>query len=236
MKKTNLIFYILGIVFTVIGFLLMGIGCGIHIGSKQFFDNAIATQATITDISSHKDSDGERSYSAFVDYQTEEKEVTDKKINYYSSNMSIGDTITVYYKASNPEKIRLKQGSFVATCILCSLGAVFTFIGILFLIVPGKRHKKRQNLLRNGRVIFADVTGVNINYGIRINGQSPYFIECSYRDEYSGTTYLFKSDNLWFDPTPMVMGTQLQIYVNQKDLSKYYVDTRGLEKKVVDYR
>ena len=70
-----------------------------------------------------------------------------------------------------------------------------------------------------------------------MNGQNPYVIYCSWKDEYADVLYRFKSDNLWTDPSFLFdSGSEINVYVDGNDFSKYYVDAeRGLDQKVVDF-
>ena len=79
----------------VIIFLIFAVaGIGMIIGSftmlkmeKSITDGAVEITAHITDIQSHRDSDGDMDYDVFVSYEYDGVMYEDRKINSYSSNM-----------------------------------------------------------------------------------------------------------------------------------------------------
>lgn len=59
----------------------------------------------------------------------------------------------------------------------------------------------------------------------------------SYRDDYKDIIYCFKSENIWTNPEPVItLGSEVRVYVDGNDFSKYYVDIQGvLQGRIVDY-
>ena len=47
----------------------------------------------------------------------------------------------------------------------------------------------------------------------------------------------FKSENIWTNPEPVItLGSEVRVYVDGNDFSKYYVDIQGVvQGRIVDY-
>lgn len=236
MKKSNKVLYILGSVFLPIGVLILIIAGFVLANSQKFYSNAQTTEAIITDIVSTRDIDNGRNYDVYINYEIDGTKYDDVRLNYYNSSMDIGDTITVYYDPSNPSKVRMKMGSILVLFALVPIGVIFTFVGLLLFSIVYRKKKRVVRLKENGRRIYVEVNNVVVNNSTRINGKSPYRIECSWLDEKTGKTYLYKSENIWFDPTNLVIGTQLPAYVNPNNLKEHYIDISAIEDKIVDCR
>lgn len=166
------------------------------------------------------------------DYETDLSE--------YSSSMHTGDEIALYVDKENPNKVRTEMLLFLPTFILAIVGAPFLIIGLVFVLVSAGKKKKKQNLLQNGRVVEAVVTGGQINYNVQVNRRHPWKLECKYEDTFTGATYLYSSNNIWEDPF-LYIGQTVKVYVDRNNPKKYYVDVNSLQTSqsgsvVFDYR
>jgi len=79
-----------------------------------------------------------------------------------------------------------------------------------------------------GYPIMADVVKVRINSSVMEDGKWPYVIDA--RCSHGGTTYNFTSNVIWFDPTPYLKN-KIQVFVDQRNYKKYYVDIDFLNDK-----
>lgn len=110
----------------------------------------------------------------------------------------------------------------ISTILFCSIGGVFTIIGASFLIVTLLSKKKKKKLIETGRKYYAEVTDAIINYHVQVNRKYPYRLDCKYIDEFTGVTYLYRSDNVWENPDQYI-GLQVPVYVNPNKPKEYYV-------------
>ena len=158
----------------------------------------------------------------------------------YSSSMHTGDEITLYVNKENPAKVRTEMLLFLVTYILGGIGIPFLIIGIVFLLVLRAKKNKKRNLLQNGRMVEAVVTGGQINYNVRVNNRHPWKLECKYEDAFTGAAYLFSSNSIWKDPF-LYVGQNVKVYMDRENPRKYYVDVDSLkesetEVQIFDYR
>ena len=117
---------------------------------------------------------------------------------------------------------------WLPSVIMCGIGLIFLALGVSFLTTIRRRRETEQELKSRGDVVYADVTGVNLNYSVSINGRHPYVVEASYRDPFSGTVHMFHSKNLRFDPTGYVQGKKVPIYSQGSDFGKYFMDVDSI--------
>lgn len=111
--------------------------------------------------------------------------------------------------------------------VYCSIGGVFTIIGVSFLLVTLGSKKKQKKLIEIGRKYYAEVTGAIINYRVQVNRKNPYRLDCRYVDEFTGVTYLYRSENVWENPDQYI-GLQVPVYVNPNKPKEYYVAVEEL--------
>lgn len=113
---------------------------------------------------------------------------------------------------------------WLPTVILCGIGLIFLILGAVFLVRSRRRKEMEQELKARGEVIYAEVTGVSLNYSITLNGRHPYYVEACYRDPDSGTIHMFRSHDLQFDPTKFIMDQKVPVYCRGDDYRHYYMD------------
>lgn len=205
---------------------------------NNLLKNGIKTEGVISDmIVSGSSSKGSSSYNPIIKYKDETGTMYSFKSGFYSSSMHIGDKIDVYYYKNHPERAELSIPDYLIAIFLIFplLGALFLFFGIRILIKEQKKAKRYANLLQHGQVIKAEVTEVYQNTGLKINGRSPYVVECCYTDNH-GEKYLYKSENLYFNPLPYIEDNSVKIYLHPQDKATYYVAIQESAKQVHDFR
>lgn len=216
MKKGKAIEGIFAICFGGVGILQLVIGIIIAIISFKFINGAEEVMGLVTQA-------GYGTEVAYT-YNGEEYEVWS---SVYSSSIREGDRVKIYVDKDNPRKIEIAEVMFVPTFIFCILGLPFLAVGIFFMVLMLRRGNKKKALMTNGRKLYAEVTGGNMNFTYRVNRRHPYKLECQYTDMLNGATYLFSSGNVWIDPN-LYIGRQVAVYVDPADFSKYYVDVESL--------
>ncbi|MGN1149004.1 MAG: DUF3592 domain-containing protein [Lachnospiraceae bacterium] len=208
---------LLGISFLIAGVLMLAIALVCAFFSWNTERTSEKVTGTITEIYSSAIS---------VEYSYNGRQY-EADLSEYSSNMRVGKDIALYVNTENPQKVRTAALLYLPTLILGCVGVPFFIIGCVFLLVLGKRKKKKQYLMQNGRRIMAEVTGGSRNYNYAVNGRHPWRLECKYEDIYTGALYLFSSGNIWIDPE-LYIGQQVAVYVDADNYKKHYVDVESL--------
>lgn len=128
-------------------------------------------------------------------------------------------------------------GIYLVLFLVGGIGILFFCIGVIPLIIFHRKKVRKEHLLANGRILHATVERIDIDTSLTVNGQSPYVIYCTWKDEYADVLYRFKSEYLWTDPGYVFEeGSEITVYVDGNDYSRYYVEAeRLLSQKVVDF-
>jgi hypothetical protein len=144
-----------------------------------------------------------------------------------------GEKVDVRYDPASPGNARIDsflENWFVAL-VLGILGTVFTAIGSGFGIYGWVQKKKREWLKANGQRIQAKFTGVDLNMSLRVNGRHPWVLTAQWQDPASSLVYTFRSESIWFDPSPYVKAETLDVLLNAAKPSMYWVDIGFLPKQ-----
>lgn len=110
------------------------------------------------------------------------------------------------------------------------LGLVFASIGGGIIGYGWWSTKREAQLRQHGHLVQADFQQVELNEAIEVNGTSPFRIVAQWHDAKNNELFIFKSANLWFDPSKFVRGRKIPVYVDLSKPSRYYVDTSFLPK------
>lgn len=236
MKKNGFLFIFFGI-FGLVGIGLLIGGISWMKSGLDFKQNAVEVTAEISDIESYRDSDGDTHHNVFINYEFDGETYTDMPLNEYNSNMYIGKEITILCRPDQPGRAMTSTGIYLGGGILLGMGIIFASVGIIPIIVSLVKGSRQKNLLSTGSVLYATVDDIVYNTSYSVNGQHPYVIYCSYKDEYSNITYRFKSNNLWTDPSLIFpVGSTITVHVDPNDYSKHYVNAeKSISERIVDY-
>lgn len=236
MKKKGVI-YVLFSVFILVG---IGLLIGSAVYAKHFYSfmsKAEEITGEVARIEEYYDSDHDLQHRVFVSYRYDGVDYENVAINFYSSSMYEGKEITLYCDPDHPHNIRAKSSETVVIVVLTVMGLIFMLIGDVALIGAIRKKLQNRKRLMEGKMLLGVVDHIEYNTSVTANGMHPFVIFCSYRDEYKDITYRFKSENIWTDPSLVFQpGSAIEIYVEENDYSKYYVNAQqAIEQKVVDF-
>lgn len=189
-------------------------------------DKYATVEATITDITTTKVSDSYY-HDVYVTYTYEGVTYENKILNYYNSNMFIGKTETILCDKEHPDIIKSTTGNNFIIIFTAIFAGGMIFMAVIITVVTLKPLKKEKYngkaILKHGVKLDAIVEKVSEVYDEETD-RTVYSIICTYTDAVTGTTYRFRSDEVWKDPRAYIYeGTPIEVYVNPKDYSQYYV-------------
>ncbi len=224
-----IIFAGVGLIFTIIGIIIV---------SNIFnYENKIDTKGVIKEISSYRNSNGNRNHDIYVSYNIDGKEY-ESRLNSYSSDFYEGKEIDIYYDKDDPNKIGVKS--------LDLIFLIFPVIGLIFLVIGGtgilvKLNKKKleRKLKENGELIYANYIETVLNTAYTVNGRHPYNIICEWNNPEDDKKYILKSKNIWVNPENIVEEKNIKtlpVYINLKNKKQYFIDIDSLTEDVVDLR
>lgn len=117
----------------------------------------------------------------------------------------------------------------LAFLLFAAVGLVFFLVGVGMMAAISRQRKLRLWLEQNGRIIDADIAGVQYDTRVRVNGRCPLVLQCQAVNPADGKVYLFESDSLWFDPTPFLDGRdKVPVLVDPDNYHRYHVCTEGI--------
>lgn len=137
-------------------------------------------------------------------------------------------TVNGVYTYYAPGEFNMAVGLFLG--LFGGMGLLFLILGLIFLGIGIKRNNAVKRVLETGKQITARITGVELNYSVRINRRHPYIIICEYEDAFSGKIHVFKSDSILHNPGDVV-GESVTVLVDRDNWDTYYVDTDSFTSK-----
>ncbi|WP_415903900.1 DUF3592 domain-containing protein [Neptuniibacter sp. QD48_55] len=223
MKAISIIKYL----FSLIGLGLLILAFVLFTNTKSFLETAVTAEGTVIELRASRSSDS-LTYHPVVSFVTNEGQ----QVTFSSSagsnppSYSQGEVVEVLYQANSPQDAKI-NGFFTlwgGATIVAGLGAVFFIVGILILIFSGMKGRKRDYLKTQGVPIKAQIHTLDRNTCMETDGVSPFVISLQWHNPEDNKIYLFRSDDIWFDPTEYVMTDELTVYIDRNNPAKYHVD------------
>jgi hypothetical protein len=229
----------------IVKFIMLIVGVAMLAGAVYLYSNtrsslagAVHAQGTVVDLQRTEslDSHSNRSISYYPVVQY--AEAGGRKVEFISDSgsnppaYSRGDQVEVLYHADAPEKARINgfMSLWFGTLIVGGLGVVFTAVGTAMVVVPIRRRRLESFLKSNGVPVEATFESVEQNTSMKVNGQSPWRVLAQWLDPATSQVHVFKSDNLWFDPSAYIKDRKINVFIDRADPKKYYVDLSFLPK------
>ena len=196
--------------------------------NKNYEEDFVTITATISDIISEKKRDS-YTHEVYVTYEYDGEVYENMRFNMYSSDMYVGKEIEILCDSEHPDRITAKGTHQALGFFYIVMGGAFMFFTTIITIVTVSGYRKLmgtgRNLMKKGLKLNAVVESVqqesSTSYG--------YVIYCTFTDISTNTMYRFKSKPLASDPSMYVyQGMPIEVYVDRKDFSRYYVNTEML--------
>lgn len=229
-----------GAIFALVGLIFLISGIVTTISDINFKNNAEQTQGEIIDIEreSYRSHGKTRTHHYVTIGYTVDGEYYERELSQYNSGMYVGKELTVYYDPDEPGNSKIS--SHVFQVVFIGMGGLFFVLGMTFIMVNVTSSKRIKSLMENGEALTGIVTNVTLNTSMRVNGRHPYKAECEVIDPYSGDRYLYSSKNVMADISGLI-GSEVTVYTDRNDRSKYYVDidallSRETGENIHDYR
>ncbi len=237
-KKFTIYVCLAGAVFIVIATLW-----GMHV--NNFIKQSISVQGTVMSLvssrSTSRTSPGKPTRPNTYTYKPVVRFITQngKTIVFTSKTGSNpaayaeGETVEVLYPPSSPEKAQLSDflSLWMIPMIFGGIGLVFIILGGGLIIIPRLKGRQNEHLKRNGTPLETDYQRVEKNKDINLGGKNPYRVITQWTDPSTSETHIFKSDNLWHDPTDQITMEKITVYIESNNPDKYYIDLTFLSKK-----
>ncbi|MEB2846276.1 DUF3592 domain-containing protein [Rhizobiales bacterium RZME27] len=217
--------------FAVVGAVALAAALWFYLSTSSFVASAMRAEGVVIDLERSRSSDSTM-YSPVVRFTAADGMERTFVTSWSSSSpaYSRGDTVQVLYQADQPADAKV-EGLFSLWGLVLipgAFGAIFFLIGggmIAYGLFYGAR---KRSLQANGRLVLADVRGVERNGSLKVNGSHPWRVMCQWQDPATRKVHVFASDNFWFDPTDYVTQKQINVRIDPKNPKRHWVDTTFL--------
>ncbi len=248
MSKNN---NIIKIFFLIIGLIVFVVGVFSVIRNISFLKNSTKADGVVTEMitRSSRNNDTNRieyTYSPKVSFTDGNGQnivfISDSSSNNIIPSFSVGAKVSVLYNKDNSQEAKINTpmqlwgGEVISTFI----GLVFFLIGLFSLISKIKKNKMKNYLISNGTKIIAKVTSVEkINSNSNSNMNVPnrisvyimnYKIVAQWLNPSDNQIYIYESDTIDYDPSDYVLGKDIEVYIDNLDPKKYYMNIDTLPK------
>jgi len=205
----------------------------------RFINTAHSTQGTVVNLIQSRSSSSSSTTNSYV-YRPEVifQTLTGEEITFQSSTGANppayrkGESVSILYEPQNPQNARINDilSLWLGPIILGIVGLIFSVFGTGISIYRYKKGKLKNYLLRHGSPVTAQIDSIAENTSIRVNGRYPFQIIAQWQDPVSGILYLYKSENIWFNPSSHIQRDTITVLVDQTDPQKYFIDLSFLPK------
>lgn len=155
---------------------------------------------------------------------------------YYAIGLKKGQQIEIYYQMDNPDVIGRRSLGIMDFSFL-GIGLILIGIGSISIRARVKQKERALALIKTGERIEGEYIQTIYDASTCINGASPYYIRCQWKDQITGKTYLFKSDPILFNPITAIQEkhiTTFPIYIDRNNKKRYTIVLDSLTEQVVD--
>jgi hypothetical protein len=130
---------IIGVVFSLLGFLLVAIGVFILIRTRAFISRSQETKGTVINLLTSHGSEGGITYAPVFRFTTIQGQVMEVAESVYSNppGFSVGQIVDILYDPQDPSNARAKKWSslYFVPLLLGGMGAIFGGVGVVLLVV-----------------------------------------------------------------------------------------------------
>jgi len=215
------------------GVALLTIGVALTMHHLLFVHRATAATGVVLEniarTSEEEDADHNKRLVTYYYPKVQFRAANGQQITFVSDSGSdppnpIGASVKVLYDPADPYGASVEDGTFwVLPAVLFLVGAIFTPWPVYFLIKQRHRGQDVVWLHSHGTHIQTDFTRVEVNPDVAVNDAHPYRVVSQWLDPKSNRIFLFKSDDIWFDPRKYAEGKTIDVIVDPNDFSHYEV-------------
>ena len=229
MKTLNILKY----VFTLIGAGMLVCAVMSYSSTVAFIERATEATGTVIDLERSRSSDSTTYYPVVVFEDIRGREIEFRsRSGSNPPSFNRGERVSVFYEPSAPESARINSffSLWGLPMILGGMGLVFGAIGGGMLLFGWKKSRSQAYLKDHGTEVLATFSSVEQNSSLTVNGRNPFRIVCQWQHPQTGKLHVFRSDNLWFDPSNHIHQETVPVLVDEANLKRYWVDTSFLPK------
>lgn len=219
---------------TVIKYAFTLVGIGLLVGAlllfrstSSFVDRAARAEGTVVDLVTSRSSDS-TTYRPVVQFVSQSGQAVEFTSSSGSSppSYSRGEQVEVLYLSSDPQDAKI-SGFFDlwgGSTILAGLGSLFFLVGGGIFLFGAVKSRRDEALRQQGTPIDTEFQCVEINEALSVNGRNPFRVVTQWLNPETSEVHVFRSDNLWFDPTSYINNPRVTVFIQRGNPKKYLVD------------
>jgi len=220
-------------IFLAIGTLMLVGAYFLYNNTADFINKATTAEGTVLELIRVR-SDDSYTYKPRVEFNTKTGELVEFMSSTSSNPPSYtkGEKVEVLYLEDRPEKARINGTAslWLGAIIIGGLGSVFFLVGFGIFFFNKRKENKIQSLKDTGTRIVTEIQSVSLNTSYKVNGRSPFVIYSQWKNPATSEIHVFKSDNIWFDPTDYIKKEEITVLIERNNPKKYYTDLSFLPK------
>lgn len=220
-------------VFTVLGILMLVGAFSLYNNTQKFLDGAITAEGTVIELLKSRSSDS-TTYTPLVQFTTKNNEVVDftSLVSSNPPSYKTGESVEVLYQEASPDDAKIKSyfSLWGGATIVGALGVVFFLVGSSIFLFGKRKQQKIQFLQQSGIPIKSKFKSVEINRSFESNGRSPYQIYAQWLNPATSELHVFKSENIWFNPSDHIRTDEITVLIENNNPKKYHMDISFLPK------
>jgi hypothetical protein len=229
---------IMGMIFVVVGVLLLAGGFLSCRHTQHFIANSSIASGEVVDlvfqISSDSDSRSSDAgtYHPVIRFETQGHEVVEFRSNTGSNPPSYrkGAAVTVRYDPNDPYTARVD--SFASLWLLAivpgGLGLVFATAGGVMMGIALRHASMLKQLEVIGSDIITEFQSVSLDRSVAVNHRHPYRVFSQWHDPAQNKVFTFKSKAIWFNPEKYIQGKDIRVRIDPNNPRRYVMDTSFL--------
>jgi hypothetical protein len=231
-------------VLKLVSWVFSGVGLGMLIvaillwsNTRRFIAGAATAQGTVIDLVRSRSSSGSSgTYQPVVEFTGPDGQHVEFTSGVGSNPPAyrVGAAVTVLYDPGSPTHARIRSflSLWFGSILLLSMGIIFAGIGLTMIGLRARRREQVLWLTQHGKRIKTDITGVELNESLTVNGRCPYHIVSQLSDPATNSMRVYHSDNIWFDPSDYVKNRSVDVLIDPRNPTRYVMDTSFLPKLV----
>jgi hypothetical protein len=220
--------------FSVIGLAMLAGALFWYQSVKSFVAGASLAQGTVVELSRSQSGSDSPTYRPVVRFNAPNGQAVEFTSSMGSNPPSYrkGETVEVLYTPSDPQHAMINGflPLWGGPLIVGGMGSVFFLIGGGIWLFTRLKGQRDEYLRMHGTPIQTKFQAVELNRGLTVNGANPFRVVTQWQDPATSELHVFRSNNLWFDPSDYIKQRQITVFIEASDPKKYFVDLSFLPK------
>mgnify|MGYP006195199277 FL=1 len=219
--------------FTLVGFAMLAGAFFVYNSTSSFLKDAVTAEGIVVELLVSRTSDS-ISYRPLVEFTAQNGQVIEFAPSAGSNpaRYAEGEQVEVLYQAARPSDAKINDffSLWGVALILAGMGAVFFLVGAGIIVFIALKGRQDEMLKTSGVAIETQYQSVEQNTALSVNGKHPFRVLTQWQNPATSDIHIFKSNNLWFDPSAFIDKETIRVFIAQGNPEKYYVDLSFLPK------